>query len=234
MSLHHSPRIVTDGLITYFDTNNPKCYSGAGTTIFDLSGSGNNGSAFGSLSLSEEFSGKSVRLDNTNTIQVNYSNPVDKYNFTFSYWGRATAVPAGNYRRIWRLVEPNAPHGYYFISDTREVATPSILHYVKDFNTNNWDTRQVITQSEFLNFQWNYYTLVMIAENNWRSYRNGVFLGTNTTPSQDLSQYGNINRLDIGGVDTKFNISHITLYQRPLSDVEVLLNFNALRGRFGL
>lgn len=233
MSVHAGPNAVESGLVLALDAANPKSYPGTGTTWFDLTGK-NNGVASLSISTTSETPGTVVRLDNTNTIQVNFVEPINKYQFTFSYWGRGTAVPSGNYRRIWTLIEPNAPHGYYFIGDTREVATPYILHYVKDYSTNNWDTRNMIVQSEFLNFQWNYFTLVMLAENNWRSYRNGVLLGTNSTPSQNLSPYGNITRLNIGGTDTKFNISNITMYNRVLTDNEIQQNFNAYRGRFGI
>jgi len=233
MALSHSPSIVTNGLVLCLDAANPKSYPGSGTTWFDLT-TRNNATCSSNLSISVEASGNAVRLDNTNNIQVTFSQAINKYQFTFSYWGRSTAVPVANYRRIWSLVEPNASHGYYFIGDTREVATPAILHYVKDYATNNWDTRTMLSQSDFLNFQWNYYTLVVLAENNWRSYKNGVFLGTNTTPSQDLSSYGNITTLNIGGVDTKFNLSSVSMYNSALSDNEVQQNFNALRGRYGL
>jgi hypothetical protein len=43
MSLIHSPRIVTDGLVLCLDAGNPKSYTGSGTTWTDLSGNGNNG-----------------------------------------------------------------------------------------------------------------------------------------------------------------------------------------------
>ncbi len=38
MALHHSPRIVTDGLILCLDAANVKSYIGSGTTFTDLSG----------------------------------------------------------------------------------------------------------------------------------------------------------------------------------------------------
>jgi hypothetical protein len=36
MAFYHSPRIVTDGLIAYFDALNPKSYPGSGTLLYDL------------------------------------------------------------------------------------------------------------------------------------------------------------------------------------------------------
>jgi len=43
MSLHHSPRIVTNGLVLCLDAANTKSYSGSGTTWTDLTGRGNTG-----------------------------------------------------------------------------------------------------------------------------------------------------------------------------------------------
>ena len=234
MSCHAGPNAVESGLVLSLDAANLKSYPGSGDTWFDVSSRQNNAVCASTLSTATETPGTVIKLDNVNNIQVNFATAIDKYNFTFSYRGRATATPAANYRRIWRLVEPTAPHGYYFIGDTREVATPSILHFVKDYATNNWDNRPMLSQADFVNYGWNCYDLVVSAENNWKSYRNGVLLGTNTTPSQDLTSYGNITRLDIGGVDTKFNVGLVRMYDRTLSDAEIFQNFAATRGRFGL
>ena len=38
MSLHHSPKIVTNGLVLCIDSANVKSYPGSGTTLFDISG----------------------------------------------------------------------------------------------------------------------------------------------------------------------------------------------------
>ena len=43
MGLHHSPNIITNGLLLLLDAANSKSYPGSGTTWTDLSGNGNNG-----------------------------------------------------------------------------------------------------------------------------------------------------------------------------------------------
>ena len=43
MGLHHSPNIITNGLVLLLDAANTKSYPGSGTTWTDLSGNGNNG-----------------------------------------------------------------------------------------------------------------------------------------------------------------------------------------------
>ena len=42
MALHHSPRVVTDGLILCLDAASKESYSGSGTVWRDLSSNGNN------------------------------------------------------------------------------------------------------------------------------------------------------------------------------------------------
>jgi len=43
MAFHYSPKTVTDGLVLLLDVGNPKSYPGSGTTWYDLSGNGNDG-----------------------------------------------------------------------------------------------------------------------------------------------------------------------------------------------
>ena len=227
--------IVRTGLILDIDMQQPLSYTGRGLTLYDLSGNNNNATAVTTLGVANDAPGTVISLDTSSEIRVDLTANVNKYAFTFSYWGRPTAVPDSNYQGICRLIDTSNPaHGYYFTMDTREVATPSVLHYVKDYATNNWDTRQMISNAEYLNYKWHYYTLVMFAENDWKSYLDGQLLGTNTTPSQDLSSYGNINRVYFGGSSCNFNIANFSMYSTSLTSTQILQNYNALRNRFGL
>jgi hypothetical protein len=227
--------IVRSGLVLDIDMQQPLSYTGRGLTLYDLSGNNNNATAVTTLGVANDAPGTVISLDTSSEIQVNLTANINKYAFTFSYWGRPTAIPDSNYQAICRLIDTSNPaHGYYFNMDTREVATPSVLHYVKDYTTSNWDTRQMISNAEYLNYKWHYYTLVMFAENDWKSYLDGQLLGTNTTPSQDLSSYGNINRVYFGGSSCNFNIANFSMYSTSLTSTQILQNYNALRNRFGL
>lgn len=232
MAIHYNTKIINDGLVFCLDAANTKSYPGSGTTWFNLINSIYNGTA-ATLATTVDSPGTVVSLNSSTGITVTLNSVITKYNFTFSYWGRPYATPDSNYQPIFRFTVDNTSTSY-FIGDTREVATPSILHYVKDFATNNWDVRTMINTAEYNNFRWHYYTLAVHAENDWRSYLDGVLIGTNTTPSQDLTGYGNVTSLLLGGSSCNFHLSNITLYNRPLSAGEVNQNFNALRGRFGL
>jgi hypothetical protein len=47
MAIAYSPKIVTNGLRFAIDAANPRSYPGSGTTIYDLSGNGYNGTMHG-------------------------------------------------------------------------------------------------------------------------------------------------------------------------------------------
>lgn len=230
MTTNYNPRIVTDNLVLCLDSANTKSYPGSGTTWFNLVNSVYSGTST-TLATTLDTPGIVVSLNTSSAITITLNSAITKYNFTFSYWGRPYAVPDSNYQPIFRFKVDNTATDY-FIGDTREVATPSVLHYVRDFFTNNWDTRTMINTAEYNNFRWHYYTLVMNAENNWRSYLDGVLIGTNSTPTQDLSGYGNITSLVLGGSSCNFHLSNITLYNKPLSADEINQNYNAMRGRY--
>ena len=233
MAIHYNPKIVTDGLVLYLDSVNTKSYPGSGNIWYDLSGRGNDATAT-PVSSTSDTPGTVISLDASGLITCNLAVQVDKYSFTLSYWGRPVATPDSNYQPIFSVIDSVNPHGYYFIGDTREVAAPYVLHYVKDFTVSDWDTRQMVNTAVYSTYVWNYYTLVVYAENDWRSYLDGVHLGNNTTPSQDLSGYGNVTSVTLGGTSCNFNICSVALYDRELTQVEIEQNFNASRGRFGL
>ena len=62
MSLAHSPRIVTDGLVLALDAGNIKSYSGSGTTWNDIIG-GNNATIIDSFSVYQSNDGGRIVFD---------------------------------------------------------------------------------------------------------------------------------------------------------------------------
>jgi hypothetical protein len=89
MSLQHSPRIVTDGLVLCLDAANRQSYPGSGTVWTDLAGSNNgtltNGPTFSSAN------GGSLVFDGSNDY-INLQNPsaLNLTELTVSAWVRTT------------------------------------------------------------------------------------------------------------------------------------------------
>lgn len=110
MGLFHAPFLPPDGLVMALDPNNIKSYPGTGTTIFDMSGSSNNGT----LTNGPTFNSNGyISYDGSNDIvsipNSTSSNLTD--NFTVSMWARikgtAVSVPLSKYvggSRGWEFV----------------------------------------------------------------------------------------------------------------------------------
>ena len=231
MGTTYGHRIVTDGLVLHLDAANTKSYPGSGNYWYDLSGE-NNHPAITTLTSTTDPPGTVINLDTSTDIVTIFSESIGKYSFSFSYWGKPIEPPDWNYQSHFRFIDSVNPHGYYFIGDSRTIETPYILHYVKDFTESSWDTISMLNNTDYLTYPWNYYTLIMLAEDEWKSYFNGNLLGTNTTPGRDLSGFGDIVQFKFSR--SNFYISSATIYNRALSQAEITQNFNALKGRFGL
>ena len=65
MSYHNGPRIVTDGLVIYVDAGNSKSYPGTGTSWYDISGSGNDGTLINDVGFNSD-NGGSLVFDGVN------------------------------------------------------------------------------------------------------------------------------------------------------------------------
>ena len=69
-----------------------------------------------------------------------------------------------------------------------------------------------------------------------KAYQNGVFSSSQTQTSAPASDNTNfeIGRDNALSTILNANIASLQLYNRALSSTEVLHNYNALKGRFGL
>lgn len=198
------------------------------TNWFDQSGSNN--SVSGNLRPSTSTPGTVIDYNISAGITCSFP-AINKYAFTFSYTGRGTGIPSSNYRQIFQFFDTN--NIYYYMGDTREVATPSILHYVKDYTLNSWASAGALSNADYLLYGWNHFDLV-VDNLTFTCYKNGVFQST-TTVTQDLSLYTNINKLVLNGSGSNsFQIQSAKLYNKVLTADQIKQNFNATRGRYGL
>ena len=86
MSLNHSPKIVTDGLVLCLDAANRKSYPGSGTTWFDRSGRGNHGTLVNGAAYSSSYTG-SIVLDGLNDrVEGNISSSTFLGPHSISCW----------------------------------------------------------------------------------------------------------------------------------------------------
>jgi len=237
MGLFHSPKIITDGLQLSYDIKNSKSYQGGTTTLYNAAGRTNNLTGTSLTSYEDPVAGNVINCDATNSFENTGISPViGKYSCSVIYWIKYKATPGSNYNSIWRIIDTTDPHGYYFNCDSRTTATPYVIQYVKDYTASVWDVRNMIGNADWVDSTtWFCGGLSIHAENDWRSYLNGVHIGTNTTSSIDLSSYGNIDHVRITGSGAPgCYMGNFMVYNKALSAAEHKQSFEALRSRYGI
>jgi hypothetical protein len=217
------PNIVMPGLILNLDAGITQSYPGSGTTWTDLSFSGNNGTLINGPTFNSEYGG-SIVFDGTNDyISIILPSPISVSSFSYDVWFNADSV-IGTYRTIIDLNNDNflitiVPEG------TIAMWTPT---YFTGYavNTGQWYNIQV-THEYGQPYYW---------------YINGTLIFTysaNTTTSHTVCNIGvgaGFNSCIGRGPDEFFDgkIAFASMYNRGLSAAEVLQNYNAQKGRFGL
>jgi hypothetical protein len=217
--------IVTNGLVFYVDAGYPTSYPTSGLTWYDVSGYNNNGT----LTNGPTYSGASIVFDGTDDY-VNFGNKnnLGSEPFTINTW--FNHIPDGDYQGvITKGTGSGIGIGY------RILVTPDGKAYfdVSDNVTSN----TFISNTGVGSNTWVNVVLVRESSNTFKGYINGVLDKTETetvgscTTSYDLRIGG---QFDAPQYAFKGSISIASIYNRALSASEVLQNYNATKGRFGL
>lgn len=218
MGVEYNPSIVTNGLKVYLDGANPKSYPGSGTTWSDISGNLQDG-----VMTSTTFGSNAMTFDGTNSYVTcpnqNYITYTGTY--TFSVWLNTTnggvvfqnSGSSGNVttdRNGLQLSTTAAVFGYYDGVSWKGVKAT--------ITTNRWYNIVCVNNATTLTV-----------------YSNGI---PSTTP--DVLYVHTIAGLHIGrqtiDATLRFNgsMAAIQAYNRALTQAEIIQNFNAHRGRFGV
>ena len=231
MASNYSPKIVTDGLVVSLDAADKTSYPGSGTTWYDLSGNGLNGTlsvdTIGTVSSSLKtmaFDGKPS--GNNNVINIaGVPARVENESVTMELWVQICET-------IW----------------TGMVSQASYTQGYTTYATGNgWYVYIDADPSGELATSGNYAT-GSNGKTDWMLYCgtfDGGTLSAYSNGSLDGSAAGITARVPAGntvqlGADTalayylKGHISTFRLYNRALSAKEVSQNFNAQRSRFGV
>jgi hypothetical protein len=237
MSAIGGPNVVEDGLVLALDAANDKSYPGTGNVWTDLSGNGNNGTLVNGPTFNSDNLG-SIQFDGiddystlpTNLLIHDTGNP-----FTFSIWFKtsSTGIILGQQNTSTPNNAGSYVPGIY-------VGTNGLL-YTSCF----WGgsiANQSVSSSSVNNNNWNNITVSFLSGSQI-SYLNGTAY---TTLTKTQTNYSSTYYYFLGtgrGVSwTSFptspyfngRISNIFYYNRALSAEEVLQNFNATKGRYGL
>jgi hypothetical protein len=228
------PAIITDGLVLNLDAGFTPSYPTTGTTWYDVSSSGANGTLVGSPTFGSGFDdfGGSFRFNRfTQWVNLTTSSIFTNSSYTIETWQKYTNIPAGNapFNSITVLgIVGSQSNTYLWIRITQDQDTSSVTVYVENVNQGT-----IVSTIESgvpggaiwfqLVFTYNY------SNNTAIIYANGVqnlsgtfqpFVGTSPT-----IQLGAITTYPSILWEGSFAASRF--YNRSLSAAEVLQNYNA-------
>lgn len=223
MALQHSPSIVTSGLVYCSDPANLRSYPGSGTSMYDISGNGYTG---------------------TLTNGPVYTSGINGY---FTYDGVDDKVTTGfspNYlSTTWEA----------WVYCTQNISTYNMFMgtYLPYFGFMNGNSlifsntigsgQQTIYATSTLSLNTWYYTCFTTQQSGSNTiasiYVNGA-LDSQSTLTGLQNAPSSAFAIGEGYTSTwypfKGRIGPVKIYNRALSATEVLQNFNALRGRYGV
>jgi len=233
MSLFHGPATSMNGLVFYVDPANKKSYPGSGTTYTDLSGYNHthtlsNGTGFSSSnggSLTFDGVDDYTSCANTSALQLTSAG-------TISAWALTTDILTDERTLVLKAASgSNLSYGLYF---NYAVSSPNnIMLFVDSDGT--WGPTSYVLFENLLTNTW-YHVVGTWSPSGLSIYANGVLQNSNSTT---VSAYVGSSSLYIGGGVTgwaywKGNIGPVAIYNRALTATEILQNFNATRGRYGI
>jgi len=234
MSLSHSPKITTNGLVCCLDANDPKSYSGSGSTCFDRSSSKQNGT-LSNITFSNnqfEFNGT------TSQIQlVGSSSLFNLSEYTFLGWFKTPTFGSRSGSDIYELFSK--------WGNTSGLATVVSLDIRASDNRlrarcSDAITRFTTTGSVLESDIW-YLIGVQFKDGLLQIYLNGELDGSSNTGAVAPTTNGAdlyIGRFDFswGGYAHFFEglLGSVLVYNKGLSLEEHKQNYNATKSRFGL
>ena len=221
-----APYIVTDGLVLYLDGANQRSLVSGSTSWYDLTKNNNSGSLVNGPIYSGTYGG-SVNFDGVDGYcQYNLPYP---YAMTVSTFGSSNVSTWNNYAGLGSARRQNG----YIIHNN--LSTQNVNFYMLDQNA-SFIGLGGINSIEITKV--NYYTISTNGSNIHKIYLNGVLKGTSTTSitrtNTPTTQPGLLGRDDGLSRYNNLKIYNHTIYNRQLSDDEVLKNFNSLKNRFGI
>ena len=218
---NYEPTVITDGLVLNLDAGTALSYDGSGTNWYDTSGSGyilgaRNSPTFTGTGISSYFT---LNGSNQDFYLASYGPTYTEV--TYNLW-------------VWRN---GAQNGYAAFFMSRGNATGFTYQTAGGTLSYHWINAQYTYSSgiDTTNQTWTMATLVVTpTEARW--YLNGVLRNARAT-SHAASAFDNIYIGSDSGQSGRYyngRIAMVQLYNRALTNTEILQNFNATRGRYGV
>lgn len=226
--MQYGGKIITSGLVLALDAGSIKSYPGTGTIWFDRSGNNFNGTLTNGPTFNSA-NGGSIVFDGTNDYVVTSNFTPNVTNKTLSGWVKLSSIS----QQGGGLINLQSTDGSSFDAIVYNETNQGWGFGSNNFFRTAWSNVKETSTSDWVNIVATY------ANSDYRLYRNGILI-LNTTSFSALNFNFSSNsllgyrHLGGGGAFLAGNIAIGMIYNRVLSASEVLQNFTATRGRFGL
>lgn len=209
----YGPKIVTDGLVLYWDVANKKSYPGDGS-LLDLSGNGRDATKQGTVNFVNEFGGVVQFVASTN----------GRYYETTSFRNvNCTVIGASR---------------YYGSAKQRMITARSsnwLLGHWSGRTTAHYADGWIRLPSATNDTTWRIFaSTVDYSADSYGFYVNGAKLAQSSAGANGGPAGISIGGYSVATENSDGQFSFVQIYDRVLSDDEILQNYNALKGRFGL
>jgi hypothetical protein len=233
MSTQYSPRIITDGLVLCLDAASRESYLGSGTVWRDLAGSNNgtltNGPTFSSANgggIVFDGSDDYISITNNSTLRPTTELTIEYIikGITPNGWCPIIGYGNGDYTNGNYLCWVEAGGA---LQSLCRIDNGGVLEY------RQYSSIGISTATQ------KYMSFTMKIGDSIKSYYNGVNTNTHINlPAGGSFYYGGTSSpYQIGGAGAVWlngSVSFLKLYNRALTSQEILQNYNALKGRFGI
>jgi hypothetical protein len=218
MGINYSPKIVTDGLVLALDAANPKSYPGSGTTWFDLSGNGNNGTLVNGVGYSGDNLGSLVFDGVNDNVPTSLTQSFNEL-LTVECWYKGTKNTRNH---LWNF------SGNNLNCDFNDGTYPLWMYW------NGSGGNRVRYNGTFTDGNIKHLVFTHSGSTN-KVFLNGVELPI--AESAGTQSFSNIGTSGFNvGITQPFggNIYTLRVYETSLTSQEIQQNFNSLRGRYGI
>lgn len=225
--------IITSGLQIYLDADNPSSYGGSGTAWYDLSGNSNDGTLVNGTSF--DSTNKAFDFDGVNDyVEIPLSGVV-AYSMQVWLYLHSTIISSSSPTGLFRYNNAGLQEGIALGRSTNQVAAERITMFWQE--TSPLVYYRTAQNTTDLSAGWHNFVF------NWNGSKYDIFMDgvkyTTSSGSQNDVPLVTSNAIYLGQAYTSSILfygkqSVFALYNQTLTDAEVVSNFNALKGRYGL
>ena len=239
MAFSRGPSIITDGLVLALDAASHKSYPGSGTTLFDLSGNGNEGTLTGGPTFSSQNNG-AIQVDGSKNIAItgmpttnNYTLCIWSLNLgptAFASVGHRTYACTDNFRFQWDDTSSTTiARGPFvdFVSTAGNLTPSNFTSQSPSDLFNKWNLTSMTSNGSTTTIYFN-----DIQGSSTSSARVFSTNGVMTVGTDNLSGIGGADSFNRDGGTCFFGPVYV--YNKALTANEIAQNYNALKSRFEL